>query len=1094
MTIQIIAPSGEVFNTPTSYTTSLEDIFLRGRILGVTSMKVFYGGETFEGSDIYLDGLGGFIFPNPLIYTEGIGLSKGLNEFRIDATAGVASFGVVSVILVGEVLNLVSPPSGVGVRRTTNAVEVYFPHVEGVSYYNLYASRFSGGGASGYTRVNFEPIDPIKHGVRREVISEYGSVFSDISVIEGSVLSLEVQGVQKDTGVDGQVDVVGEVGVPSGATRLRVESKVSGLSLETEVSFKHNRLARETSIPKTNSIGDFIVLSSSEPLYYVVTSVSFVNGVEVESAYSAEASGKPIAVSPSSVSLPVVTRDNLAQDMVYNILRAQPDVQVQAGSVIRDVFIDPVVSEFERSRFLLDFAYRASSFFGLLQIDDPRNTGVSVSVANSAYKTALKAALFLESDTATQDLIDGAFEKLASNFGVTRKTGSYAAGEVEFSTSNTPTFTISIARGTILTGASVRFYTTKDVTIPLADISKYYNPTTKKYSVRAPILAQEVGLSGNLTSGQINTGAPFGLSVTNPAPTFGGNGAETNLQLATRALGVLSSVDVGTKAGYERVSRAIPGVIDSFVVGAGDALMKRDLGLGGKVDIWVKGESLSTYTDVFAPKFNTRFGSRFIPVGEIGSYRFRALDATLENPLFEMIDRTDLSVQYGLKKTTSGDEFFDLTGYVIEDYRTIRLDADIEQPTYTVADIILGDWREEFSEQLVLSQQPVKEIISVVDESNAQIPYSFVNEANPLLEGFSSREGGYLVLENISGDKIKQVLEEKHTIIGFYVEMLNKRGVNTLTISVSSLTGVVYAGPFQTGTPDYIIIDDGLGEIGIKRTEGSSILDGEVLLISYEYVENIVVRYRSNAILKTAQESLDAQKNIGADVLVKEIRPCSVSVSAVVILERGQDVVQVDTDLRFALSRFITSQSIGGEIRPSEIIREINNTAGVSHVRLPLTRMSLKEDSFILREEINVDVGNYRRITSLSNANAYVWVIDTRLLNMPKDLGGMRARVVIKNDRTQEETEMSLLDGVERLSASYWKKNTACIIGSLGVGLIPNSAAKVVLGLPIGADPSEYVVYVDYVVEDKIEVVSEIKLNAVSYFEVGDLSFTYEGL
>ena len=62
------------------------------------------------------------------------------------------------------------------------------------------------------------------------------------------------------------------------------------------------------------------------------------------------------------------------------------------------------------------------------------------------------------------------------------------------------------------------------------------------------------------------------------------------------------------------------------------------------------------------------------------------------------------------------------------------------------------------------------------------------------------------------------------------------------------------------------------------------------------------------------------------------------------------------------------------------------------------------------------------------------------------------------------------------------------------MGLIPNSAAKVVLGLPIGADPSEYVVYVDYVVEDKIEVVSEIKLNAVSYFEVGDLSFTYEGL
>ena len=45
------------------------------------------------------------------------------------------------------------------------------------------------------------------------------------------------------------------------------------------------------------------------------------------------------------------------------------------GSVVRDVIIDPLASEMERSRFLLDFSYRSSSFLGLLQIDDPLNEG-----------------------------------------------------------------------------------------------------------------------------------------------------------------------------------------------------------------------------------------------------------------------------------------------------------------------------------------------------------------------------------------------------------------------------------------------------------------------------------------------------------------------------------------------------------------------------------------------------------------------------------------------------------------------------------------------------------------------------------------------
>ena len=55
---------------------------------------------------------------------------------------------------------------------------------------------------------------------------------------------------------------------------------------------------------------------------------------------------------------------------------------------------------------------------------------------------------------------------------------------------------------------------------------------TKRYSVRVPIVAEEGGVGGNLTTGMINRGAPLGLSVTNPSPTFGGDDVENNIELA----------------------------------------------------------------------------------------------------------------------------------------------------------------------------------------------------------------------------------------------------------------------------------------------------------------------------------------------------------------------------------------------------------------------------------------------------------------------------------------------------------------------------------------------------------------------------------
>lgn len=1089
----IVTPEGKRAPLPATFSTAKENLFLRGFSSGTSSVDVQYKGETFTSAsgDVLLDVDGAFTFPNPSVFPEGFDLSSGVNTFTLKEDSNRDGF-VVNVILSDEAVGLPEPPTGLVVKRRSNAVEISFSHTDSdVSYYTLYASTISGGGAEGYQQVNFEPLDPVKYGSRTEVVEEIGQLQTDVVLESADPLFAEILVNQKEGDTALSTTSLGEKEIPEYANRLRVSSTINNVYLKTSISFLHDRSATEFSTPKTVQVGLFTSLPSSEPLYYIVSATKVVNGVEVESSFSSEVAGKPVQISNSTSSIPVVTRDQLVADMVQTIYLAQPDVSVVAGSVVRDVIIDPLASEMERARFLLDFSYRSSSFLGLLQIDDPLNEGTSIAVEDSQYKSALQSSLFLESPDQVQILIDSAFEKLASNFGVQRRLSSQASGEVEFFTTTPPTFSFSIPSGTRVTGGGQNFITTTSASIPLEDASRFYNPVTKRYSVRVPVVAEVGGVGGNLTTGMINRGAPLGLSVTNPSPTFGGDDVENNIELALRALGSLDSVDGGTKGGYERLSRSVAGVLDSFVVDASSEYMKRDDGKGGKVDVWVKGESLANVTDVFAPSYQSRFGSRFIPIGGVGAYRFRSLDATVETPIFELIDRTFPSVRFGLYNATTK-TYFDLTGYVVEDYRTIRLDSSISQPSYNLGDIFTGDWRSDFSSELVLSRQPVREVLSVVDEDGAEITnYSVKNNNDPLFLGRSSRDTASVVLSNTSEDKIRTVSDESHVITGFYEERLLKLGADPLSIVVKSLSNVTYDSPYTT-SPDYSILSDGSGQISIKRTEDSRITDGETILISYNYLENIVVTYSTNLVVKNAQDLLDAQKNLGADVLVKEIREAPLNINASIVLERGFSSSDVNALLQYNLSSFIVSTNIGGVIRPSEIIREINSTEGVSHVSLPLVKLSFAEGTSIIREEVKVALSEYREISSLSNGLSRVWVIDTRLLNTPIDAGGLSARVFKKSLSTGVETELSVLSDIERNNSANWKANTATILGDSGLVGLDESASKIAVGLEVGDDPYSYVFYVDYTVAEKIEVISEARLNEFSSFSVGELSFTFE--
>jgi len=800
--IKIVKPDGNSAETPVYFSTGVQTIYIKGLIsTEINHVTIEYLGNKFSDPDDVYVGEGEFTFPNPNSFSEGIDLSTGLNVFKVSAFKDDISYGLLelNVIFSADVVGLVNPPSGIIVSRSSNSVEVSFDHLDSeVVYYNIYASALSGGVVSNYFKINHEPLSPNKYGSREEIVNALKETSTDISLEDEDPLFLETTSTQKDhSDVVLSSQTLNTFEVAETVKRIRISSTFQSIALKTRVAFRHVRNASLISTPPTISVGALSSVSSNKPLYYVVTSVKVIAGVEIESPLSVEVSGMPIQVTNTTLSLPVVGRDQMATDMIQSIFLSQPNIAIQAGSVVRDIIIDPFLSEMERVRFLLDFCYRSSSFSGLLSIDDPLNEGSSISVVESQYKTVLTQALFVQEDE-VQVFIDSAFEKLASNFGVRRSIGKQATGEVSFFTTNAPSSSISIPAGTVLSSSTTNFITTLSVVLNVDQLSQYYNPTTKKYSIVVPVQARDAGVSGNLTSDQITKGSPFGLKVTNQAPTFGGTDTETNSELASRAISVLSSVDISTKAGLERVSREISGVINSFVVDSESPYMQRDDELGGKVDIWIRGESLATVSDVYAPSYQSYFESRFIPVSSPNAYIFRNMEATIETPLSEMINRGSLG--YGLRNLTTN-QTFDLTNVVILDYRTIQLDSSISQPTYSVADNIIGEWRSGITNKIILKRQPVREIKSVsYADGTAISDYSFYDNEDALQLGRSSGSSNYVLIpNNTERNKILIIEDESHTIIGFYPERLNNLGVDQLSLVVTDVAGTTLSTSTRIG-------------------------------------------------------------------------------------------------------------------------------------------------------------------------------------------------------------------------------------------------------------------------------------------------------
>lgn len=1126
-------------------TTNSGSLIFTGSVDANTiDVQIDFNGSGFV-SDPTMVGLDlpNFTVPNLQSIPAGLQLDRGQNIIRlraIDISGSVSPETIISITVVPdvEIGSVLAPPNGVKMLRRADSIEVEWTNefTSTATGYNLYASTEAGGSGSGYLRVNADMIPASSQRFVDEIETENKTVTYDWSQTDLSNPNDEV--IDKNLSVTVSTNYVIDDALVETKTRnlfpllsspnYRLSLSYSRIDTVKRYRFKHNR--NDTIISGILNNDIFSVIPNESPLYYVLTAVYYDKTTNVlqESRYSVELAGSQLPLDTNIKGIRIRDQSVVVQDYIKEIQSTEPKLSLIPGSTVREVHIEPLSNEVQKTYFLADFVHRAKSFPALLAIDDPTLSGVSIPVEKSAYKQNLKTALSSNSDTAVQSLIDSSFDSLAKNFGISRKGRQYSTVKQIFYTTKQPTKDLFVAQDAVVSSSSdtsaPRFISKGQSVIPFADAQRYYNPEKRRWQIEVQMVADTPGLAGNVPAGNIDTvvSGASGLLTINEQNAEGGYDVQSNLDLAEEASRAIVGVDTGTHGGYEKVTSSVPGVLDFNVVRSGDAYMMRDYDpirkkhIGGKVDIYVKGTIERTVQQTFAFQFSVAKNVRFDVIDPINLI-FRARDSrlTVSNPIQEMLYNP--SENLGLRNHSNLPvTSYDLTGVSFLDYRTIKLNTLLPQPSTFLDDFVEGDYRFRSNNKFTAGIQPVRSVSSVVGESSGALDpvdgFTLFKLQDPLIDGESTGSKDYVEINQVdnvpSGTPI-QINDEQHVLIGQIEEPLHSVGINLFTLNVYSQDRtVLYNGP-NDPNPDYLITGGSqTTPLKIFRTTFSNIPNGSVISVDYEHDENFDVTYVVNDVLQRVQAAVSKTKHLTADALVKQAIENPMDIELTVQLRPNVDQPTVDNAIRTNYSSMVESRNVGDALHQSDVSASIDDTVGVDYIVQPFAKMTLLDNSMRVRDQIAND---YEFIASLSSGVNAVYILTQELPFATTDGGGPNNlhKGVFKDDLIMEMAS-SMLEVGQGLNRSWIiGKNGAVIVGySDDATLVPifitptavaeerlrRTANRVLVSLDVSQSPSDtpdfHTFGVSYYVNGDTGS-KDVFTSQIEYLTPGDLTITF---
>ena len=565
--------------------------------------------------------------------------------------------------------------------------------------------------------------------------------------------------------------------------------------------------------------------------------------------------------------------EEIVYSMINNIHDKIPYADTKEGTFVRDVFIDPAANQI-------------ANMYGDLKLLE-----LSQSVL-----------------TAVGDDLD----KLAGNYFVTRKSATKSYGTVRFfiDEQNFPDF-ITIPAGSILTSLAttekkaVRVKTIESIVIdkdvldnlPVA-INGY-----KYIDINASSI--ESGEFTNVDSGQLviieSCTAQNIYGVTNPFAFSGGTDKESDNSLVLRIKLAISGANIGTKNGYLGFVLKQNGVIDAKVVGAGDKMMIRDDGYGGKVDIYIRGRLSEETTQ----QFN--------------------IDQTYINNEYPNIIFNKQPVNSIVSIVANdGTTFLNADNFECTKETTIQSNGETKvNPTY------YKDYEWDFS----LTDSFPKTDINYIPSSLTDFQ---IIELKSKVDVFLHDALNYMTNTNpdLNWNVMTKITENEYFYLwgtnGKIYKLIGKHAwING--ISFVKKNNKIYLR--ERVEPDFaLVVDDDL-ESGSTRAKDSILWlpNGNKPLVG----QSLTIKYNYDSLIDSLQNGIEKYRVLTADVLLRRTTPIEVQISLGIQVYKDYSLEDTKSEVINKISIYINNlKTLGAEFDRSDIVSVAKEIKGVDRVDL----------------------------------------------------------------------------------------------------------------------------------------------------------------
>lgn len=705
--------------------------------------------------------------------------------------------------------------------------------------------------------------------------------------------------------------------------------------------------------------------------------------------------------------------EEVMQQIINNIKDVIPQADTKAGTFIRDVFIDPNADEI------------AALYSEMKQVE---------------YSQSILTA------TGT------ALDNLALNYFITRKKAKPSVGELWFYIDYERALTqpyIKIPKGTIvmtkptLNDTTVRVQTIEEVNKTIDEIK---NSVANGMTPFIKCIAEsiETGTEMNVKAGkltqQINNFSEYILGVENPYDFYNGYDGETDNELLQRIKIALSGANIGTKDGYLSYLLKQDGVEDVRVIDAGyipqngqDNIMIRDNKIGGKVDIYVKGETVTENTDSINSKADIiRF---FIQKENINEYSKEQLMAIMnaiygyENEKLNNLNKEELIelVKYGYKLSKqpvkniqsiniyyseqfeNSEDVLNMINEDIYEFEPSFHDFQIANKTYykdylwdftsaTLPTIMTENNNMINIENTSYSNEELKTIIDknlkqamiYLKNMTYAIDYNDLNKldqydsnnnliTNNFFDKYSdSNNNVYIIKSNsLNSDAnlfklMTFVRKENDIYLRIYVKDYYDSS-NEYCLPMFNFSLIKETGYINNDSVNAndIIEYCGINKINFINQDDKLILDTSW----FDKIDYIEIIYNYVSSISDLQQIVNNKKVITADVLVKRATPIGVEINVNVKINQYGDSNFIIYCIKQNIDKYINNEkSLGDRISISELINQINSIDNVLYVDLNNTNIGIIDDDYNYTS-INDYIINDNRYYNLVNLNIYISTI-----------------------------------------------------------------------------------------------------------------------